>query len=164
MAKRPPLMQGTRSVPSSSQLNCKRQSNIIFTSQNGWILEGFKWHTEMEKQRIACKHPALTNESFKSTIKISTERFDTYFWSYVNSIVRRNICQRTGARASQKHRKKHTISYHINKLEISTCSTPQTRLLCWLPFLSHVCKVNQLLLTEKNLQHWVDEFTLIMWK
>ena len=31
MAKRPPLMQGTRSVPSSSQLNCSLQSNIIFT-------------------------------------------------------------------------------------------------------------------------------------
>ena len=31
MAKRPPLMQGTRSLPSSSQLNCSLQSNIIFT-------------------------------------------------------------------------------------------------------------------------------------
>ena len=31
MAKRPPLMQGTKSVPSSNQLNCNRQSNIILT-------------------------------------------------------------------------------------------------------------------------------------
>lgn len=46
MAKRPPLMQGTRSVPSSSQLNCKRQSNIIFTSQN----EGF-WKGSSDIQK-----------------------------------------------------------------------------------------------------------------
>ena len=82
-----------------------------------WMDFGGFQVTYRDGKRILCKHPALTNESFKSTIKISTERFDTYFWSYVNSIVRRNICQRTGARASQKHRKKHTISYHINKLE-----------------------------------------------